>query len=129
VHLVDTNVISEFVRPKPSPHVADWLRGLDELVLSVVTVEELLFGLAIRRSARVEQQVRALLSEHSRVLPVDERVVERSATLRAARQLVGRPLNLADALIAATAVEHRLVVATRNVRDFEGLGVRVFNPF
>jgi len=64
-----------------------------------------------------------------RVLPVDEVIAERWGTLDGERQLQGAPLNTADGLIAATALEQGLTLVTRNVKDFAGLGVDVFNPW
>jgi len=64
-----------------------------------------------------------------RVLPVTQMIAERWGALDAQRQQIGRPLGVADGMIAATALEHGLTLVTRNVRDFAGLGVTVFNPW
>lgn len=97
--------------------------------LSVVSVEEVLFGLAVKQSFRLQRWFEDFLATHAEIHPVTLAVARRAASIRALRRAAGRPQTQADALIAATAIEHSLVVATRNVADFEGLGVPVFNPF
>lgn len=64
-----------------------------------------------------------------RILPLTRRIAERWGVLDAQRQLVGRPLNVPDGQIAATALEHGLTLVTRNVRDFDELGVTIINPW
>jgi len=66
---------------------------------------------------------------HNRILPVTDRIADRWGVLDGQCQLNGTPLNMADGLIAATALEHDLTVVTRNVRDFTGLGVALLNPW
>ena len=127
--LVDTNVVSELMRQAPAPAVVRWAGELPRMTLSVVTVEEVLYGLASKRNLRLERWFNAFLKDHSEVLPVTEPIARRSAALRAQLRAGGRERTVADGLIAATASEHGLIVATRNVRDFAGAGVRVFDPF
>ena len=64
-----------------------------------------------------------------RVLPITQAIAERWGVIDARRQAAGRPLGIADGMIAATAIEHDLTVVTRNVKDFAGLGVTIFNPW
>ena len=127
--LVDTNVLSELMRPRPNPRVVDWAGGLDAIALSVVTVEEVCFGLRARPSARLEKWFDSFAREHCEVLAVTEPIARRSAWLRGQLRRRGAVRTQADMLIAATAYEHGLAVATRNERDFEGCGVPVVNPF
>jgi len=129
VLLVDTNVLSELMRPRPAPVLVRWAAAQARFALSVVTIEEVEFGLALRRSARLEAVFEALLTEHCTVFDVTVGVARRSAALRATLRTGGRTRTQADMLIAGTAAEHGLAVATRNVRDFDGCGVRVVNPF
>jgi predicted nucleic acid-binding protein len=137
VFLLDTNIPSELIRPRPEPRVATWLQGIDneQLFLSVITLGEIRKGFTVlpERARRqkleqwLEQELRPWFAE--RILSVDEAVAERWGALDGARQLQGTPLNTADGLIAATAIEHGLVVVTRNVKDFAGLAVELFNPW
>ena len=129
MHLVDTNVLSELMRPRPAPRVLAWAEALPAIALSVVTLEELFYGLSLKPSARMEGWLRGFLDEYCEVLPVTESIARRCAALRAGFRQGGRPRTQADMLIAATAWEHRLTIATRNVTDFDGCGVPVVDPF
>ncbi len=128
MHLVDTNVISELMRPRPAPGVLAWFGGLADAAVSVITVEEIGFGLVLRPNVRMEKAFDGFLRACV-VWPVTEGIARRSATIRALLRAMGHVRHQADMLIAATAAEHGVVLATRNVRDFEGCGVRVVNPF
>lgn len=132
VWLLDTNVISEARKARPHPGLLAWLdrqpRGA--IFLSAATIGEIQRGVETTRRTDPEKaaEIEAWLSaivETSDILPADERVFRRWAKLmnRRSSDLI------VDALIAATAEVHNLTVATRNVRDFEALGVAVVNPF
>jgi toxin FitB len=107
----------------------------DDLYVSVITLGEIRKGFTVvpERSRRL--QLERWLDEElhpwfaGRILPVDEAVAERWGALDGERQLQGAPLNTADGLIAATAFEHGLILVTRNVKDFVGLGVDILNPW
>lgn len=126
--LVDTNVLSELARPRPTPAVLDWAARLERYALSVVTLEELRFGVLARRSPRLTRWLDALLADAA-ILDISRPVAERAAQFRATRQRAGRPVSQADMLIAATAAVHEVPLATRNARDFEGLAIEIVNPF
>lgn len=135
--LLDTNVVSEWSKPRPDPAVVRWLDAVDEdrVYLSVVTLGELREGVdrlpAGRRRDRLHMwlvdDLRARFDGH--LLPVDDVVADRWGALRAAAGGTGRTLPVVDALIAATALVHSLVVVTRNVRDLRGLGVQIVDPW
>jgi len=132
--LLDTNVLSELTRKAPEPKVIDYVRGLTDAWLSVMTLHEIRFGLASlpegRRKQELADAVRDLLERYGdRVLAVDPRASEWAADLRALAQSEGRVLHLADALIAGTAQAQGLTLATRNVGDFRGLGLGLVNPW
>lgn len=135
--LLDTNVPSETLRPRPNANVSTWIKRQpkDVQFLSVVSVGELRRGFILmppgKQRTRLEQWLKQYLLPlfAGRILPVTLSIGDRWGFLDAQRQLRGRPLNTADGTIAATTLEHDLTLVTRNVRDFAGLGVRVLNPW
>lgn len=128
-YLVDTNVLSELVRARPNPHVVAWAGSLDGMTISVVTLEEIFFGLAAKPSPRVLAWFEAFVARRCRVLDVTAAVSRQAGQMRVALARRGRGRTQADMLIAATAAQHGATLATRNVRDFEGCGIAVLNPF
>ena len=132
--LLDTNVVSEMTKSHPSPSVIAFLEQPSDLWLASMVVHELEFGLRLvpagRRRERLQADVSRLLTGYAdRILPIDETAALWAARFRANAVRSGRPPDLIDILIAGTAKAHGLTVATRNVRDFEGLGVDVLNPW
>ena len=135
--LLDTNVPSELTRPQSDPHVEDWLDAIDDeqLFLSVVSLGEMLKGLTVLPASKRRQELQQWIDDtlrpwfDGRILPVTERIAERWGVLAGECQLRGRGLSMADGLILATALEHGLTIATRNVRDFSDLGVSIFDPW
>lgn len=127
--LIDTNVISELVRKSPDPGVLAWAAGVSQVAVSVVTVEEIRFGLAWKRRPTINAWFESYLAESCEVLPVTEEIAVRSGELRGHLRSEGRPRTQADTLIAATALLHGRVLVTRNRRDFEGCGVALLDPF
>jgi predicted nucleic acid-binding protein len=135
--LLDTNVPSELTRPRSDPHVEKWLDDAndDELYLSVISLGEMLKGVTVLPEGKRRDGLQRWLDGtlrpwfQGRILPINDAIAERWGILAGECQLKGRPLKLADGLIAATALEHDLAVVTRNVRDFTGLGVNVIDPW
>ncbi len=132
--LLDTNVVSELAKRAPDPQVVAFLNSRDDLWLSTVVTCELEFGLRLvpvgRRRRQLEDALTAIVTEHQhRLLPVGRREARQGARLRAQAQLAGRIASVSDSLIAGTAAAHDLAIATRNVSDFEGLGVDVVSPW
>ena len=132
--LLDTNVVSELVKPSPEPRVIAFLNSQSDLWLSTIVLHELDFGLNLlphgRRRERLGSALSSLIAEYGdRALPVGRLEAEQAAVMRAQAQLSGRLLYLADALIAGTAKAHGLWLATRNVTDFAGLDVEITNPW
>jgi predicted nucleic acid-binding protein len=135
--LLDTNVPSELTKPSPDIRVVGWVDAQDNasLHLSVVSVGELRRGFTMlppgKRRAQLEQWFEQYLLPlfSDRILPVTHSIGNRWGVLDGGCRLRGTPLNTADGMIAATALEHDLTVVTRNVKDFAGLGVAVLSPW
>lgn len=133
-YLLDTNVISELRRRTPDPGVLAWMqhRPSSTLFLSVLTLGELRKGVErladLQRKLDLSDWLESYLPAFftGRILPVDTHVCDMWSRMTAH---AGRPLPAIDSLLAATAARHDLVLVTRNVRDFEGLGVPLVNPW
>jgi hypothetical protein len=135
--LLDTNVISELMRAEPSPAVLDWFGAHEtaDLFISAVTEAELRTGVAIlpegQRRNRLQSALDGMIEEDfpGRVLPFDSAAARAYADIAARRRAAGRPISEADCQIAAIAVAAGAPVATRNVKDFDGCGVDLINPW
>ncbi|MFO1267205.1 MAG: type II toxin-antitoxin system VapC family toxin [Rubrivivax sp.] len=135
--VLDTNVLSEPLKPAPAQAVLDWLdaQAPQTLYLSTIGLAELLAGVQAlpagkRRSAlrqAVAEQVLPLFA--GRVLPFDERAAEAFADVHASAKKAGNPISFADCAIAAIAAANACMVATRNGSDFKGTGVTVIDPW
>lgn len=136
-YLLDTNVVSEWTKPRPDPAVVQWLDDVDEdhVHLSALTLGELREGVDRlapgRRRNELDRWLDADLPDRfaGRVLAVDGAVARRWGVLRATAGRSGRTLPIVDSLLAATAVEHGLAMVTRNIRDFADLGVKLVDPW
>lgn len=130
--LLDTNVVSELRRPHPHGAVLDWIADVpsEQLFVSAVTVGEIQAGIEITRE-RDESRAEELDAWLQRVLASYSVIPMDAAAFREWARLMHRRSDAIseDAMIAATAIVHRLTVVTRNVRDFEQFGVDIENPF
>ena len=135
--VVDTNVVSELMRPAPDTAVASWVaeRATSSLHLTAIGEAELRFGLAAmprgrRRDGLAEGLERMLRTGFAnRVLPFDSAAASAYAEIAAARRAMGRPMPEADCQIAAIARSRDMAVATRNARDFADAGIDVIDPW
>lgn len=136
--VLDTNVVSEPMRPVPDERVLRWLSAQDAgtLFLTAVTEAELRTGLALlpagKRREGLTVALEAVLAQDfaGRVLPFEGGAAARAyAAIQAERRAAGRPIAMADAMIAAIARSRGLRVATRNTDDFEGTGVELVDPW
>jgi predicted nucleic acid-binding protein len=132
VYLLDTNVISELRKRRPHPAVVDWLRAVpsDNLHIAALTLGELQAGVEVTRAQDPEkaEEIEFWIDRVANtwnIVPMDARVMRAWARL-----MVGqRDELIEDAMIAAVAVVHRLIVVTRNVKDFKSFGIEILNPF
>jgi len=137
VILLDTNVVSEPLRPAPDPRVVEWIdaQALETLFLSAVTVAELRAGVALlpagkrRASLQDSLEMRVLPLFAGRVLPFDLGCTQAYAELLAKARAAGLAIASADGYIAAIAAANGLAVATRDTRPFEAAGTAVINPW
>ena len=135
--LLDTNVISELVRPQPDQRVTEWMEAAEEglLYLSVLTLGEIRKGAASlaqgRRRTCLESWLEVELPTRfsNRVLPIDAAVADRWGLLVSEVKRRGRTLAVIDGLLAATAIQHNLTVVSRNATDFLAAQVQVLNPW
>lgn len=135
--LLDTNVISELIKPIRNPGVLQWMgsNSPSALFLSVLTLGEIRKGIAGLpmgdRRTRLESWLVDQLSIRfrGRILPIDEAVADRWGRLQARAKELGRLLPTIDGLLGATAVHHNLILVTRNVKDLEFAGIECFNPW
>ena len=133
-YLVDANVISELVRPKPAPAVVAWFEGVadEALHLSVLTLGELRRGVEKLPASKRKEKLRHWLEQElpawfgARLLPVDAAVADAWGRLQANAE---RTLPAVDSLLAATALHHHLRLVTRNTADFDVPGLETINPW
>lgn len=135
--LIDTNVLSELVRPKPESRVISWLQGIDEelLYLSVLTIGEIRKGAEALPQASRRIAIEAWLEKdlrdrfQGRVLSITEEVADRWGRIAGQAHSKRVLLPVVDGLLAATALHHNLTLVTRNVKDIVPTGVNLFNPW
>jgi toxin FitB len=137
VIILDTNVISEALKPLPSGTVLRWLAAQtpSAVFTTTITLAEVLYGVEAlppgRRRTRLLAAVEKMFAEgfDGRILPFDEDAARVFAGLVASRDRAGRPISQFDAMIAAIARSHRAAVATRNTADFDRCGISVIDPW
>ena len=135
--LLDTNVVSELIRKVPDPAVISWVSDhrLYDLFFSAVSEAELRYGAAIlppgRRRDTLFLEINAMLRDafEDRVLPFDSDAARAYGNIAAVRRSAGRPVAPADCQIAAIAASRNMAVGTRNVRDFEDMGIEIVDPW
>jgi toxin FitB len=137
VIFLDTNVVSELMRPEPSTAVLRWVDAQDpaSVWLTSVSVQELFYGIARlspgKKQSRLEAHLLAMLDDDfaGRVAAYDGEAAAIAGTLLARCEREGRTLPLADAQIAATCLAHRAALATRNTQDFVATGLNLVDPW
>lgn len=135
--ILDTNVVSELMRPAPTPRVEAWLAAQNgaTVYFTAVGEAELRHGVAVlpagRRRTALSEAIDAMLDGdfRSRILSFDRQSARAYAAIAAERRAAGRPITHVDCQIAAIARAHGFAVATRNTRDYEGCGIAVIDPW
>ena len=133
--LVDTNVLSEMRSIDGSPIVRRRVEAYgNDVFVSAIVMGEIIYGVGALPEGRKQKELRHFYDLFcevyaDRILPITHDIAEVWGRLRAARRAAGRPLALADGLIAATALHHNLTLMTRNTRDFDLTGVKLLNPW
>lgn len=135
--ILDTNVISEPLKPAGSAAVLDWLdqQEVETLYLTAITVAELRFGIEAlplgKRKRHLEEDFEQRILSHfeGRILPFDVAATVAYARIRAKAKADGKAIGVADCLIAAIAEQHGFAVATRDTAPFEAAGIPVINPW
>ncbi len=135
--LIDTNVISEPWKPAPAAEVVAWLdaQAIETLFISAISVAELRFGIASMPIGRRQTILRTRLEDEvlphfiERILPFTLSTSRIYSALMASARASGRAIGMADGLIAATAAERGLVVASRDISPFKAAGLKVINPW
>ena len=136
-YLLDTCVLSEYTRRKPYEKVILWMDAINEekLCLSTITIGEIMHG--IERLPDSERKTKLLVWLNDgfinrfgqRILPIDTQTMLVWGALKARMDKLGQPMPVMDALIAATALQNNLIIATRNISDFNACGVQTINPW
>lgn len=135
--LLDTNVVSEWVKPQPNAHVISWLQEVEEerVFLSVASLAEIRRGVELMAPGKRRDRLATWLSEdlparfEGRILDIDSRVADRWGILMAQGQAAGANPHVLDAFFAATAAVHGLTLVTRNVQHFLIWGTPLLNPW
>lgn len=135
--VLDTNVVSELLRPSPSIHVESWLASQDasSVYFTAVGEAELRYGLALLSAGKKRDNLARVIEEiltedfRDRILVFDRQAARFYAVIAAQRRAEGRPISSFDCQIAAIARAHNAALATRNEKDFQGCGVEVINPW
>jgi toxin FitB len=135
--LLDTNCVSELVRPKPEPLVLEWMEAADEtlLYLSVLTIGAIRKGLAALDQGKLRTHLETWLGVDlqarfaGRIVPIDAAIADRWGLIAAEAKRRGKTLSVIDGLLAATALHYNLTVVSRNVTDFSNTQVQVLNAW
>ena len=135
--ILDTNLVSETLKPAPSDTVRRWAAAQEASAtfITAITQAEILSGLetmaAGKRKQRLSEAIDRILTRdfHGRILPFDQEAAREFARIFGVRKTAGRPISQFDAMIAAIARAHSATDATRNVQDFEHCGIRLVNPW
>lgn len=136
-YLLDTCVISELVAKQPNPHVLEWIDSIDadEVYISVITIGEITKGIEKLPTSKRREELsdwlenELLIRFQANLIELDVNILIQWGKLNARLEISGQRAPAIDSLIAATALEHDLILVTRNESDFTGTGVELLNPW
>lgn len=135
--ILDTNIISEMMRPQPNPNVIRWLNQQfsTDLFMSTISIAEIEYGLYVLPQGKRKQQLQSRFLQfiaqafQYRVVDFDEKAAKYYGKIMGEGKLNGRPVSVPDGQIAAIALSNHAAIATRNIKDFEYCGALLINPF
>jgi predicted nucleic acid-binding protein len=135
--ILDTNVLSEFMRAVPNPAVMNWIaqQVSSEIFVTTITQAEMYYGLALlpmgKRRSDMERAVQQMFEQDflERILSFDSAAALEYAKLASLRRQIGKPIAQADAQIAAIALSKNAILATRNIADFSDIQLNLVNPW
>jgi predicted nucleic acid-binding protein len=137
VIVLDTNVLSELMRREPDSKITGWLDGLprQDIWITTISIFELRFGIELhtkgRRTRQLEHGLVQILNSGfpDRILSFDEKAANAAAVISAQQRLIGQAKEIRDTFIAGIAISQNADLATRNVRHFQDISIRVINPW
>jgi toxin FitB len=135
--LLDTNIVSEWVKPEPNPHVVTWMKEVEEdrVFLSVASLAEIRRGIELMAPGKRRDRLASWLAEdlptrfEGRILDIDRRIAEAWGIIMARGQKTGLNVSTLDAFFAATAIAYKLTLVTRNIPHFLSLDIPLLNPW
>jgi hypothetical protein len=137
MYILDTNIISELMRPEPNSGLKTWIASkvIESLYTTSISISELYFGMEIQNEGKRKQWLRESLSDiiknglQSRILAFDQDAALIYAEIAVKRRGQGRPISISDAQIASIVRSYTMILVTRNISDFEDCKIEVINPF
>ena len=135
--VLDTNVLSELMRPNPSSRVIAWIRQQHgpQTTVTAITQAEIFYGVELltpgKRRNRLLREAESMFAEDlgGRTLPFDSEAARLYGKIASARRAKGKPISVPDAQIAAIVLAHNAILATRNIADFDACGIQLINPW
>jgi toxin FitB len=132
--LLDTNVLSELIRPRPEVRVEAFVKAQTDPLISVLTIHEITYGAErapdATRRVKLFAWIAAIQNRFAgRIISIDAAIAEQAGRLRAAAEAQGKAADPIDSLIAASALSQSASIATRNVRDFAAFGLSIIDPW
>ena len=134
-YVLDTNIVSEFLKPDPNQNVIWWAQDYNaDLLLNVISIQELYFGIFTmpdgKKKTRLRESLDAIVRECTdRILPFDAFAGYLCAEMHASAKAAGHPRTIEDLMIAAICKRNDAVLTTRNIKDFDCLGIELIDPF